>query len=410
MKRSIAILLLAGCATSQARSFPPVDQLPARGFVDPLEMLDGRRVTTPEQWMSERRPELKALFEHYMYGSAPAWPVGVKADVLFTDPKALGGKATLREIKISWGIPTTIHLLLATPNGQKRAPCVFGLNFDGNHTVLADKRIRLPEAWMRIPGNKAREEDRGTKIENWSIEASIDRGYAIGTLYMGDIDPDRHDWSDGIHPHYYKPGQKEPGPHEWATIRAWAWGLSRVVDFLVTDPAIDSRRLAVFGHSRNGKTALVAGAYDDRIALVLSHQSGCGGTAPSRSTVGESVARINTAFPHWFNDTFVLFNDKTDRLPFDQHCLAAICAPRPVLYSNAQDDQWANPTGQFEMLKAATPVYNLLGAEGLKAEKPPSPGDPLISSRLGFWLRPGKHSTTPEDWKIFLDFCDAQLK
>lgn len=409
MKRALAILLCAGCATPAARTFPPVDALPSRASVDPLETLDGRKVTSKEQWSSERAPELKALFDHYMYGAAPAAPSGVKAEVLFTDPKAFGGKATLREIKLTWGIPTAIYLLLATPNG-KASPCVFGLNFNGNHTVLAEPRIRLPDAWMRTKGNKALEEDRGKNADGWSIAASIERGYAIGTFYNGDVDPDRHDWSDGIHPHYYKPGQTQPGPHEWATIRAWAWGLSRVVDYLVTDPAVDAKRLAVFGHSRNGKTALVAGAYDERIALILSHQSGCGGTAPSRSTVGESVTRINTAFPHWFNDTFPLFNDRTERLPFDQHCLAALCAPRPVLYTNAQDDQWANPAGQFEMLKAATPVYALHGVEGLKADKPPAPGDPLIGSRLGYWLRAGKHSTTPEDWKIFLDFCDIHLK
>jgi hypothetical protein len=409
MKRMIAALaLLSGCAS--APSFPPAEQLPSRpSLPDPLEMLDGRKVATAEQWRSERRPELKALFEHYMYGTAPAAPPSVKADVLFTDPKAFGGKATLREIKLSWGVPTSIYLLLATPN-KGPSPCVFGLNFNGNHAVLPEPKIRLPDTWMRNKGNKALEEDRGKDVATWSVEASIDRGYAIGTFYNGDIDPDRHDWTDGIHPHYYKPGQTQPGPHEWATIMAWAWGLQRVVDYLVTDPAVDARRLAVFGHSRNGKTALVAAAFDDRIALSIPHQAGCGGTAPSRSTVGESVAKINTAFPHWFNDTFVAFNDKTDRLPFDQHCLVAICAPRPVLYSNAQEDQWANPNGQFEMLKAATPVYRLLGAEGLKADKPPAPGDPPTLSRLGYWLRPGKHSTTPEDWKVFLDFCDAQLK
>ena len=157
MKRSIAILLLAGCSTAPA-SFPPADQLPARATIDPLEMLDGRRVRTPEQWMSERRPELKALFEHYMYGSAPAWPLGVKAETLFTEPNAFGGKATLREIKISWGIPTTINLLLATPNGRK-SPCVFGLNFNGNHTVLPEPRIKLPTGWTRNKGNKALEEE-----------------------------------------------------------------------------------------------------------------------------------------------------------------------------------------------------------------------------------------------------------
>lgn len=410
MKRSVLLLFLAAC--SGAPALRDVDELPSQpGLPDPLLMSDGRKVTTLSSWKTDRKPELKRLFEHYMYGAPPPAPARVTAEVLRTDTAALNGKATLREVRLSWGIPTVINLLLVVPNRRTSpSPCIFGLNFNGNHQVLADPRIALPEGWVRGPGNKAREEDRGKEIATWSIEASIDRGYAVATFYNGDVDPDRHDWAEGIHAHYFKPGQTEPGPHEWATIMAWAWGLQRVVDHLVTVKELDKNRLAVFGHSRNGKTALVAAAFDDRIALAIPHQAGCGGTAPSRSTVGESVARINKAFPHWFNATFKRFNEKTDRLPFDQHSLVALCAPRPVLYSNAQDDQWANPNGQFEMLKAASSVYNLLGVEGLKAEKAPAPGDPLISSRLGYWLRAGKHSTTPEDWKIFLDYCDKQLK
>ncbi|HYF01385.1 MAG TPA: acetylxylan esterase, partial [Planctomycetota bacterium] len=248
-----------------------------------------------------------------------------------------------------------------------------------------------------------------SSTEGWSIEASIDRGYAIATFCNADVAPDKHDWSEGIHRHYYAPGQTQPGPHDWGTIAAWAWGLQRVVDVLVRQPELDPRRLAVFGHSRNGKTALLAAAYDDRIALAIPHQAGCGGTAPSRGTVGESVAKINQGFPHWFNDTFVRFGDKVDRLPFDQHGLVALCAPRPVFFTNAIDDQWANPSGQFQILRAATPAYRVLGVDGLQAEKEPSPGDPPVLSRLGYWIRAGKHSTTPEDWKMFLDYCDRWL-
>jgi len=141
---------------------------------------------------------------------------------------------------------------------------------------------------------------------------------------------------------------------------------------------------------------------------VIPHQAGCGGTAPSRGKVGESVKQINNGFPHWFNGTFKEFNDKPDRLPFDQNCLAALVAPRPVLFSNAVEDTWANPEGQFQVLQATDQVYRLLGVEGLGAKQMPEPGK-LLGSRLGYYIRPGKHSMTREDWKIFLDFADKRL-
>jgi hypothetical protein len=160
-----------------------------------------------------------------------------------------------------------------------------------------------------------------------------------------------------------------------------------------------------------GKTALLAAAFDDRIALAVPHQAGCGGTAPSRShnPKAETVKQINDTFPHWFDGHFKQFNDQTDRLPFDQNGLVALCAPRAVLISAAIEDQHANPAGQFDVAKAADPVYRLLGTGGLAADRMPMAGT-LVNSRLGYYLRSGKHSTTPEDWKVFLDFADTQLK
>jgi hypothetical protein len=189
---------------------------------------------------------------------------------------------------------------------------------------------------------------------------------------------------------------------------AWAWGLSRAADYLVTDPQIDGRRMIVIGHSRNGKTALLAGAMDERFAIVIPSQAGCGGTAPSRGTVGESVERINTVFPHWFNDTFPQFNKQTQKIPFDQHCLMAMVAPRPLLLTNATGDEWANPRGQFEMLKAAEPVYRLLGVEGCSAAEFPAENQ-LVNSRLGYFIRPGKHDMTAVEWTAWLDFADKHL-
>jgi hypothetical protein len=299
------------------------------------------------------------------------------------------------------------------PNARKPAPVFLGLNFAGNHAVLKDPDIRLPEVWMRPTGagvksNRATDAGRGTQVDAWAVEQSIDRGYAVALFYHGDVDPDRNDFTDGVHPHYFKPGQTKPGPHDWGTIAAWAWGFHRAVDYLVTDKDIDAKRIAVVGHSRLGKTALLAAAFDERIALAIPLQAGCGGTAPSRGKIGESVAQINKGFPHWFDAEFKSFNDQPDRLPFDQHSLIALVAPRPVLLANAVEDTWANPEGQFEMLKAADPVYRFLGVEGLKADRMPPVGK-LIDSRLGYYIRPGKHSMTKGDWKVFLDFADRHF-
>ena len=305
-------------------------------------------------------------------------------------------------------------VLLFIPNKRSGpAPSFLGLNFYGNHTVVDDPKVPLPTSWIPdnakgVKDNHANEESRGSQTDVWAIEQTIDRGYAVATVYCGDIDPDRPDVREGIQPHLQKPGTK-PGPHDWGTIAAWAWGLQRVVDYLVTDPDIDASRIVIVGHSRLGKTALLAAAFDERVAMAIPLQAGCGGTSPSRGTVGESVTHINTSFPHWFNGAFKEFNDKTDRLPFDQHCLIALMAPRPVLLPNAAEDTWANPVGQFEMLKAAEPVYLLLGAEGLAAAQMPPQGQ-LLASTLGYFMRAGKHSMTGEDWKIFADYADKNLR
>jgi hypothetical protein len=398
-----------------AADFPEPARLPSRPELpDPLVMFNGERVTTRQQWFDKRRPELKALFQHYMYGYAPP-AAEIAARVEHEDPRALGGKATLREVAISYGPPGTpaIHLLLVVPNRRKGpAPAFVGMNFCGNHALVKDPAVRLPTAWMYdghagVKDHRATDAGRGSEIDVWALEQSVDRGYAVATFYNGDVDPDRPDVREGIQPHFRKPGEK-PGPHDWGTIAAWAYGLQRAVDYLHGHKDIDRERIAVVGHSRLGKTALLAAALDERIALAIPHQAGCGGTAPSRGKVGESVKQINDRFPHWFDATFKEFNDHPDRLPFDQNCLEALVAPRPVLFSNAVEDQWANPGGQFDVLKATDPVYRFLGAGGLEAERMPEPGR-LIGSKLGYYIRPGKHSMTKGDWKVFLDFADRHF-
>jgi (4-O-methyl)-D-glucuronate---lignin esterase len=408
-------LVLACLALAARADFPPVDKLAGQAELPhPLECLDGTTVKTKEEWRDKRRPELKKLFEHYMYGYAPPKPKNLEFKVERVDKNALGGKATLKEITISFGPPATpkLHLLLFVPNKRNGpAPVFLGMNFHGNHAVTKDPNVRVPTTWVPkgspgAKGNRATDAGRGTQEDVWNVEQIIDRGYAFATIYCGDIDPDRPDVRDGIQAHLQESKQ---GPHSWGTIAAWAWGFQRAIDYLVTDADIDAARIIVVGHSRLGKTALLASAFDERVALAIPHQAGCGGTAPSRGKIGESVKQINDRFPHWFNGAFKKFNDHVERLPFDQHCLVAMMAPRPVLLSNATEDQWANPSGQFEMLKAAAPVYRLLGVEGLSAKSMPAEGK-LVDSRLGYYIRVGKHSMNAEDWKVFIDFADRHLK
>lgn len=403
------LLVLLGAALmglpSPAADLPPPEKLPANPELpDPLTTLDGKKVTTRAEWESVRRPELKELFQHYMYGRYPAAPAKVSAKVLFEDSEAFGGKATVREIAliVSEEAPP-VHVLLTLPNKRSGpAPLFVGLNFTGNHSITGHPKVRVPTEWMRngpgVEKNRATEAGRG-ESQRWPLDMIAERGYAVATAYYGEVRPDDPKVTGGI------------APAGTPAVMAWAWGLHRMIDHLATLPEIDPKRLAVVGHSRLGKAALAAAAFDDRVAVAFPSQAGCGGTAPSRTKnpKAETVQRINTSFPHWFADTFKAFNDDPSRLPFDQHCLVALCAPRPVLFTNATEDQWANPAGQFDVLRAATPVYKLLGVEGLEAEAYPEENK-LIASRLGYWVRPGKHDMTPDDWKAYLAFADKWLK
>ena len=411
---------------TRAKVFPNPGDLAVRtALPDPLVTFLGAPVKTRADWEKDRAPELRRLFEHYMYGRMPAKPATFDAKVIREDKAALDGKATLREIAIHCAGPeTNVHLLLLVPNKRTApAPVFLGINFNGNHALLADPKIQLPASWM--PGgrfgvgedHKAADAGRGKEADAWAIEQTIDRGYAFACFYHGDIVPDNAALAEkrmAEFPH------ADEGAAASATIACWAWGFSRMIDYLATDADIDAKRIAVVGHSRNGKTALLAAAMDERIALAIPTQAGCGGSAPNRlppalqnppdgKLIHETVKRINTAFPHWFCGNFKAFNDATDKLPFDQHCLIALCAPRPVLLSNATDDQWANPAGQFEMLRAADPVYKLVAGDGLGATAMPEVGT-LLPSRLGYYIREGKHSMTAADWKVWLDYADQWLK
>ena len=415
----IVLAAIAGCSSPpkqavepEAMALPPQSEMP-----DPLIMANGHRVTSRTQWYRDRRPELKDLFAHYMYGAIPPKPDQVRVTRAEEYHNFLDGKATLKLLSLSTGPAgaPSIDLLLVIPNQRtKPSPVFLAMNFCGNHTLTADPRVPLAKTWLMnsCPGCKdgaATEAARGSQAKDWPLEEIVNRGYALAAFYSGDIDSDRGDVSSGV---YQWLAAGDPGrnnPTNRGTIAAWAWGFQRCVDYLVTDKALDTNRIAAVGHSRNGKTALLAAAYDERISIAFPHQAGCGGSAPSRGKIGESVKVINDHFPHWFNGEFKKFNGAPERLPFDQNALVALCAPRPVLFSAAQEDQWANPAGQFQVLQAADPVYRFLGVEGLAATEMPPQGK-LVKSRVGYYLREGKHSMTAGDWTVFMDFAEAQWK
>lgn len=384
---------------------------------DPFTMMDGTRITTKEDWYAKRRPELKALFQHYVYGYMPPAPE-IEVVPRKADTSVFSGKATLKEVEIrfknlKYPNAPKITLALFTPNHAKGpVPVFLALNKCGNQTVVDDPSVTLdPDAWCHASCNKNNATARGFKTDFWTIENSIDRGYAFATFHESNIDPDQHDFTDGIHPHY----TDLPGPKasHWGTIAAWAWGLQRCVDYLETDKAIDQDGIAVIGHSRRGKTALLAGAFDERIDLVVPHQSGTGGCALSRKNSQETVERINRIFPHWFNDTFTQFDDNEEKLPVDQHLLMALVAPRCLLDTAGLQDRWANYESALLALKAASPVYEFLGVEGLVG-KGMIQGDEKItaqnSGRLLQYRRDTQHTLNVGYWNAILDFADIHLK
>ncbi len=364
---------------------------------------EGRSVNL-RQWEEQRRAEILSLFETHVYGKTPEKKLSVMYKVIESDKEAFNGLATRKQIAAFFGEKKfRIDLLLYIPNNVERpVPAFAGLNFNGNHTVQADKEI--------ISRTK---KERGSSATRWPVKFIVESGYAVITAHRDQIDPDnyRNDFSDGIHPLFYRERQRSPQMDEWGAIGAWAWALSRMLDYLETEEKgkVDAGKVAVIGHSRLGKTALWAGAQDKRFALVISNNSGCGGAALFRRCYGERIHHMSKNISYWFCRNHQKYRKKENELPVDQHMLLALIAPRPLYVASAEEDRWADPKGEFLSAKYAGAVYELYKKPNLLSKEMPKLNEPLHTT-VGYHIRKGKHAITLYDWQQYVKFADRFMK
>ena len=393
-------------------------QVPEYKLPDVLTRFNGSKVKSAKVWYKRQRPEILKFFTNEVYGKVPGDLSISEVKVWETSDHAVNGMAIRKQLSLFFKKGSRnleVSVLMYLPKLDKKAPVFLAYNFTGNHAVYNDPNIRLTESWVSnnpsvgIINNQVTEQSRATSSSRWPVDEIINAGYGLVTVYYGDIDPDKDDFSDGIEPFFYQENQSKPRFNEWGSIGAWAWGLSKVMDYLETDQLVDSKKVAVLGHSRLGKAALWAGANDQRFGMVISNESGCGGAALSRRQFGETIQIINSKFPHWFCDNFLKYGDNEDLLPVDQHMLLALVAPRPLYVASAEGDKWSDPRGEFLSAKYASAVYKLLGCEGLPVKEMPEVNQPVMGT-IGYHIRSGKHDLTLYDWTQYIHFADKFFK
>ncbi|MGV8879858.1 MAG: acetylxylan esterase [Sphingobacteriaceae bacterium] len=385
-------------------------------LIDPLRMMNGHPVNGLKKWQA-RRLELLALYSLEMYGQSPGKPANMLFKVFDNDPKALNGKATRRQVTIYFNGKIdgpSMDMLIYLPNQIKApVPLFIGLNFMGNHAVINDPQVKITKSWVSadrfgVIDQHATEKSRGSNMEEWPIEMILESGYGFATIYCGDIDPDfDDDFKNGVHAIYPDLQQNRDN---FSTMAAWAWGLSRGIDYLQTDDAVNAKQVGVFGFSRLGKAALWAGATDTRFNMVISNESGKGGAALFSRQKGETIKHLNTSFPHWFCENFKKYTDHEVDLPFDQHLLLSLIAPRLLYVASAEGDQYSDPEGEFLSAQAASPIYRFLKTKGLNAMEFPEIGKPVMNGKMGYHIRSGSHGVTIYDWKQYLKFADLNWK
>lgn len=393
VKVIVAALLLVVPMSAFAQSRHIIydeSEVPSYELPDPLVFNNGRQVRNDRQWMKKRRGEILEIFSEEMYGHIPGRPEGMHFSIV-SEETVYDGVGVRKIVRIfldgtdaHW-FDVMIHL---PKNAEGPVPVFAGLNFNGNEATLDERAGR-----------------------RWPYELILKAGYGVATAWRDSVEPDGKETKvrevgnvcrDGGVRSWYNEGG------DWGAISAWAWGLSRILDYLETDSSVDASKVAVIGHSRLGKAALWAGANDTRFAMVISNDSGCCGAAISRRTFGETFSVIDTKFPHWFTREFDKYKDKEDTFPADQHWLAALAAPRPLYIASATEDLWADPKGEWLAAWHVTPVYALFGLDGVGDEMP-SPDSPDKDGHVGYHIRTGNHDILAYDWTQYIDFAEMHF-
>jgi hypothetical protein len=382
---------------------------------DPLVLSNGKPVRDAKTWDTQRRSEIVRLFEENQYGRSPGRPRGMTFDVFDKGSLAFDGKAIRRQVTIYLSADKAapkINLLVYLPAAVHTAvPLLLNISFSANSTVVDDPDVKPGEIWdskahKRIPGAN------GRTFGRLNVPSLIDAGFGVATFYYGDVDPDDADgFPYGIRARYLKRGQSKPASDEWGTIAAWAWGMSRAMDYLETDKGVDAKRVTITGISRLGKTVMWAGAHDTRFAMVIASCSGEGGAALSRRDYGETIAHLvaPTRYPYQFAANYAKYAGFPDTAPIDANMLVALIAPRPVLLQTGNTDFWSDPKGEFQAAVAASPVYQMLGKDGLDTDQWPPAKTPILHT-IGYYMHDGGHGMVPSDWDVYLDFMKMHLQ
>ncbi len=360
---------------------------------------------TLDEWQAQIEPTRAAFVDH-VYGP---WPTGLP--VSFGEPRIVDpdylGRGVLEEVKITVGEgpgARSFHMGVAYPasTNATAAPIVIGQTFSSNCATFNGAPLTAPDGGLcdgppNVPGIFTY--ILGEFIAVAPVDQYLERGYAFASFYSSEFVPDRKEEGRAV-----LAGLTGGDAVPTSALAAWAYAFSAAIDYFDEDDRIDPERTAVYGHSRFGKVALVAGAWDNRIEAVLAHQSGFGGASLSRSTVGEGLKRIFRSYPHWFDPAYGEYAGRLKELPVDQHQLLALIAPTPVLLGNGRRDVWSDPNSSYRAAEAADRIYELYGVRGLDQD---GLRDFNPNAELAFHMRAGAHGVQQEDIDAFLDFMDG---
>lgn len=410
----ISLLTLLSCiqAVAQEANYDE-GKVPQYKLPNLLVCENGKKITTAADWEKIRRPEIISLFADQMFGKTPRLKLSVTYKIISENNNDLNGKAHSKQFEATiynGDKRHTLQFLAYFPKHVKgKIPMFVTYNFNGNQSISQDQYIIFSESVKKVITPDKPPVARGANADRFPLEMIISEGYGFVTLCYHDIYPDADNMRDeSILTLFNNYERNRNNPNALGAVGAWAWGLSRVMDYLETEKCVDQKRVILMGHSRQGKAALWCGALDKRFAIVISNNSGCAGAAISKRVYGENINIITTRFPHWFCKNFNKYANNESELPFDQHQLIALIAPRPVYVASAEDDKWADPKGEFLAASYAGEVYKLYGLDGLNVSVMPPLHTPIMN-HVGYHIRSGVHGVTNYDWKSYIQFANKHL-